>query len=299
MLDFKRLTLKDKDLFNKYSKAYEFISSEYSFTNLYIWKDYYDIHYTLFNDVLIIRKKDSSGKYSFLQPLVVPDAGIRESIEVLAEYSKEHPMEYIFSNVTEKFAYELLNYEKYNFKIYEDRDNFDYIYESQKLSKLPGKNYHKKKNHYNSFMKNYKFEILNLKDISIGDRVMDTTIKWYKNKETMDEAVNYELQSIPSLLNNMDYLGLEGVAIEVGEKIVGFSIGEKINDKIAIIHIEKGDTSYNGIYSFINKIFIDKCFNDVEFINREQDLGIQGLRKAKESYHPLFLEKKFKVSILS
>ncbi len=299
MIDFNRLTLKDKDLFNQYFKAYEFISSEYSFTNLYIWKDYYDIHYALVNDALIIRKKDSNGKYYFLQPLGVSGSSVREAIDIIVEYSKEHPMEYIFSNVTEKFAYELLNFNKCNFKIYEDRDNFDYIYESQKLSKLSGKDYHKKKNHYNSFVKNYKFEILNLKDLRSYDKIIQAASKWYDNKENTDKTVSYELKSIPMLLNNMDYLGLEGIAIEVEDEMAGFTIGEKINNSLAVIHVEKGDIAYNGIYSFVNKMFIDKCFQEVQFINREQDLGIEGLRKAKESYHPAFLEKKFKVSIAS
>ena len=77
------------------------------------------------------------------------------------------------------------------------------------------------------------------------------------------------------------------------EKIVAFSLGEKLNDDLAVIHIEKADVHYSGVYSFINKTFVDRNFSDVKIINREQDLGIEGLRKSKLSYHPFKLEKKY------
>ena len=91
----------------------------------------------------------------------------------------------------------------------------------------------------------------------------------------------------------MELLNLNGVAVYVNEKISAFGIGECLNDSLTVIHIEKGDKNINGIYSFIAKTLIDRCFNNTQIINREQDLGIEGLRKSKMSYNPFKLEKKF------
>ena len=120
--------------------------------------------------------------------------------------------------------------------------------------------------------------------------------KWYEETDEKDIKLYYELLAIKDIVNNMNLLNLNGVAVYVDGKVAAFSIGESLNEKLAVIHIEKGDKNINGIYSFIAKTLIDKCFNNAEIINREQDLGIDGLRKSKMSYYPLKLEKKFILS---
>ncbi len=87
------------------------------------------------------------------------------------------------------------------------------------------------------------------------------------------------------------------MVVYVNDKLSAFTIGERVNDDMAIVHIEKADSSINGLYAFINKTFVEECFSDVPFINREQDLGIEGLRKAKLTYQPIKLEPKYTVNI--
>ena len=295
---FKKLCLEDKNSIDKYVSPYKFLSCEYSFTSLYIWKDACDIQFAIYKQALILKKKDFEGNYHFMQPLGYVREDLGEIIEKLKEYRDENDMKYLFKDLEESFIEEfnvLLN-DKSKVCIQEDRDNFDYLYEAKKLMTFSGKKLHSKKNHYNAFIKTYNYEVVEINDERVIKDVSDVAEKWYKETNEKDIKLYYELLAIKDIVNNMNLLNLNGVAVYVEGKVAAFSIGESLNEKLAVIHIEKGDKNINGIYSFIAKTLIDKCFNNAEIINREQDLGIDGLRKSKMSYYPLKLEKKFILS---
>lgn len=295
---FKKLSLEDKNIIDKYIYPYKFMSCEYSFTSLYIWKDACDIQYTIYKQALILKKKDFDGNYHFMQPLGYNKEDLGDIIEQLKTYREENHMKYLFKDLEESFIEEfniLLNH-KNNFFVEEDRDNFDYLYEAKKLMTLSGKKLHSKKNHYNAFTKSYNYEVVEITNEKVINNVIDAAKKWYEETDEKDIKLYYELIAISNLVNNMDLLKLNGIAVYVDGKVAAFSIGESLSEELAVIHIEKGDKNINGIYSFIAKTFVDKCFNNVEIINREQDLGIDGLRKSKMSYYPLKLEKKFILS---
>jgi uncharacterized protein len=295
---FKKLCLEDKKIIDRYIYPYKFLSCEYSFTSLYIWKDACDIQYTIYKDALILKKKDFEGNYHFMQPLGYSNESLREIIDALKVYREENNMKYLFKDLEESFIEEInVSFpESDRFCIKEDRDNFDYLYEAKKLMSFSGKKLHSKKNHYNFFTKNYSYKVVEISGDNVINDVSDAAEKWYEETGEKDAKLYYELLAIKDIVNNMNILNLNGVAVYVDEKLAAFSIGERLNEKLAVIHIEKGDKSINGIYSFITKTLIDSCFNNAEIINREQDLGIEGLRKAKMSYYPLKLEKKFILS---
>ncbi|WP_298847285.1 DUF2156 domain-containing protein [uncultured Clostridium sp.] len=294
MMIFKRLTIEDKEIFEKYIYPYKFLSCEYSFTTLYIWREACDICFTIYKDALIIKKMDFEGRYYFMQPLGYSKENLKELIDALMDYKKENNMEFVFKDLDEGFMEEIKDIygDAKGICIKEDRDNFDYLYEAEKLIKLSGKKLHGKKNHYNSFIKNYNYEVKDIKDAQVIKDVILAAEKWYEVNNN-DRMLNFELQGIKDILGNMEIVNTKGIAVYVDEKIVAFSLGEKLNDDLAVIHIEKADTTYSGVYSFINKAFVDRSFSDVKIINREQDLGIEGLRKSKLSYHPFKLEKKY------
>ncbi|WML37783.1 phosphatidylglycerol lysyltransferase domain-containing protein [Clostridium sp. OS1-26] len=298
MMDFKKLALEDKQLFYKYLNPYKFLSCEYSFTTLYIWKDACDIQYAIYKDSLIIKKKDFEGNYYFMQPLGYKEEDLKELLKYLLQYQRENNMKYIFKDLEEDFAEKIKSIykEEQDICIKEDRDNFDYLYEADKLIKLSGKKLHGKKNHYNSFVKEYDYEVKEITNNKIIDDVINAAEKWFRENNNNDKMLYYETAAIKEIVQNMNLFNLKGIAVYVDNQVVAFSLGEKLNDKLAVIHIEKGDMNYKGVYSFINKTFIDMCFSDVKIINREQDLGIEGLRKAKLSYYPFKLEKKFILS---
>jgi hypothetical protein len=295
---FKKLCLEDKEIIDKYIKPYKFLSCEYSFTSLYIWKDACDIQYTIYKQALILKKKDFNGNYHFMQPLGYAKEDLTEIVEELRAYRKENHMRYLFKDLEENFIVEIntLLKETEEFCIKEDRDNFDYLYEAQKLMTFSGKKLHSKKNHYNSFIKTYNYEVVEIKDEKVIEEVCLAAEKWYEETEEKDCKLFYELHAIKSIVNNMSFLNLKGIAVYVDGIVAAFSIGESLNEKLAVIHVEKGDKNINGIYSFIAKTLVDTCFKNAEIVNREQDLGIEGLRKSKMSYYPLKLEKKFILS---
>lgn len=293
MLDFKPLTLEDKHIFDKYLKPYSLLTCEYSFTNLFIWRKCLDTQYCIMNDTLIIKKMDFNGHYHFMQPIGYKKESLGELIDELAKYKSNSSMSYLFKDAETPFIEDLKTLYNCNLTIEEDRDNFDYIYESSRLISLSGKKLHSKKNHYNNFIKNNKYHVEMLNKSNIEDCI-EAACEWCKQNDCKG-YLRFELKAIQELLINSEKFDFVGMGVYVENVLSAFTIGEKVNDTMAIIHIEKAVTDINGLYAYINKTFAETCFSDVAYINREQDMGNDGLRKAKLSYQPYKLEPKFAV----
>jgi uncharacterized protein len=291
MLTFKPLTLDDKDLFDSYLHPYNFLTCEYSFTNLFIWRKACDTSFALHDGVLILKKKDLNNGYYFMQPLGYNKENLKTVIDMLIDYSKENNMEYTFKDLEAPFIEELQELYGDSFCINEDIDNFDYIYESKKLISLSGKKLHSKRNHYNNFVKNNTYTVSPIRGEVIKDCIQ--AAREWCCKNDCEGYLLYELMAIEEMLRHRCSLAFKGIVVYVNDKPAAFTIGEKVNDNMAIIHIEKADNTINGLYAFINKTFVETCFSDVPFINREEDMGIEGLRKAKHSYYPVRLEHKY------
>jgi hypothetical protein len=296
MLEFKTLTLEDKKLFDFYIKPYKFLTSEYSFTSLFIWRKGLDIQYTVYKDTLIIKKYDFDGKSHFMQPIGYKSEDLEEIVQTLEKYKRIQKMDYLFKDAETPFIEELRSLYADKLIILEDRDNFDYLYESEKLTSLSGKKLHGKKNHFNNFIKNNEYRVESLTDETVQDCIK--TAREWCNKSDCKGYLLYESKAIEELLKNKASLDFQGMLVYVNDKLSAFTIGEKVNEDMAIIHIEKADTTINGLYAFINKSFVETYFSAVSLINREQDLGIEGLRKSKLSYHPIKLEPKYAVNFI-
>ncbi|AJA48724.1 acetyltransferase, including N-acetylases of ribosomal proteins [Clostridium pasteurianum DSM 525 = ATCC 6013] len=293
MLQFKKLDLEDKELFDKYLKPFNFKSCEYSFTTLFIWKEACNIEYAVYDGVLILKKMDFNGKTHFMQPIGYDKNQLKEIFQVLDNYKIKNNMDYLFKDLECEFVEDLREYCPVEREIIEDRDNFDYIYPSNSLISLAGKKLHGKKNHYNQFVKNYDYYVKNIREVPI-ENCIESINKWLMHKgDVIDEYLKYEAQGIEAILKNKDKLEYNGIVVYVKDDIVGLTIGEKVNEEMAIIHIEKADPEIRGLYAFVNKTFVEQCFSDVQVINREQDLGKEGLRKAKQSYKPFEFVKKY------
>jgi hypothetical protein len=296
-LVFNSLTIDDKPVFDRYLKGYNFKTSEYSFTNLIIWRKGCDISYTIYNGTLIIKKKDFKGNYHFMQPIGYKKEDLRCVVEKLNNYKIENRMPYLFKDVENSFLDELKEIYHDDIKIEEDVDNFDYIYDSDKLMNLSGKKLHSKKNHYNYFIKTYNYTIKDFSEPGIKEDCIRASEAWHEEKNSNDKYLDYELEGIREIISNSDKLGLKGMAVYVDDSIASFTIGESVNEDMSIVHIEKGRSDIRGIYTFTNKVFVENYLSNVKYINREQDLGIEGLRKAKKSYYPLKLEEKYCINL--
>lgn len=295
MLNFKPLSIEDKDLFNNFLNPYTFSTCEYSFTNLYLWRKGCHIEYTVLNDTLIIKKTDFDHSSHFMQPIGYKKEDLKEIVDELIKYKEENNLDYLFKDAEEPFIQDLKEIYKDSLIIEEDRDNADYIYLKDDLVHLSGRKFHGKKNHYNAFKKKFDYKWVPLTEDIIEDCIKAS--KEWCHKNDCKGYVLYELYGIQDLLKNMNKLDFIGMAVYVNNKISAFTIGEKVNKDMAIIHIEKADSDIRGLYAYINKTFVEEYLNAVTYINREQDLGIEGLRTAKLAYNPIKLEIKYSVKI--
>lgn len=294
MLKFKILGLEDKDLLLKYLRNYKFSTYEYSFLTLYLWKQYCNVEYAIHNDVLILKKNEEKLGSYFMQPIGYVTGGLQSIIEELIHIRQEDSsFKYLFRDIEEPFLGQLKELYGSNILYCEDVKNFDYIYETEKLMTLPGDKLRKRKNQYNQFIGAYNYSVKDIHSKKVIEDCLDFSRSWFENQIVKSKQMFCELEGIQEVFKHVESLNALGIAVYVDDKIVGFTIGEKVNPKMAVIHIEKGNTDYKGIYAFINKTFAEKYLSDTLYINREEDLGIPGLRKAKLAYDPIKLEKKY------
>ncbi len=231
-----------------------------------------------------------------MQPLGYTASNLKNIVRELLKYKEEHSMPYLFKDLEQPFLDELKKIYGDNIQIRADIDNFDYIYDSSKLISLSGKKLHSKKNHYNYFVKTYDYKVKDFSEPGVKDDIKKAAENWYEKNNKGDRHLFYELKGIKEIVENMDFLNLNAIAVYVADNIAAFTIGERLNDNMGIIHIEKGSSSVRGVYTFVNKTFVENYLSNVKYINREQDLGIPGLRKAKKSYHPVKMSEKYCVN---
>jgi hypothetical protein len=298
MIQFKTLELSDKDIFEKYIKDYKFSTYEYSFLTLYLWKNLFKVEFGFFDEVLIIKKTESHTGTYFMEPIGYKEDNLKTVIDELLKIKQEDSnIKALFRDIEESFLIKLKELYGERITIEEDEDNYDYIYESEKLISLSGKKLHSKKNKYNQFIKTYDYEVKDIRDKAVIDDCIEFEAKWNLDKNNLDDQLVIEEQGIRSVLENLQVLNAIGMAVYVQGEIAGFTIGEIVNKEMAIVHIEKGDVSYQGIYAFINKTFVEQYLSEINYVNREEDRGVAGLRKAKLAYHPVRLERKYIVNI--
>jgi uncharacterized protein len=293
MITFKPISLEDKHLFDKYLKSYRFLTCEYTFTSLFIWRKGCNIEYAIVDNALIIKKTGFDNSTYFMQPIGFTSSSLTDIIHKLSIYKTEHNMDYLFKDAESPFIFELNEAYPEKFLIEEDRNNFDYIYNTSDLINLSGRRYHGQKNHYNYFKNNYKYDIVPITKGVVSDCISVAREWCYKND--CKDFLLYELYAIEEILNHEEELDFNHMAVYVEDKLSAFTIGERVNSDMCIIHIEKADDSIQGLYNFVNRTFLETEFSHVPFVNREQDLGIEGLRRAKLSYHPFKLEPKYSV----
>lgn len=289
---FKSLTLEDKNTLSKYFKNINTTSYEYLFSSLFIWRDIYNIEYSIINDALIILRKEDKGKY-FMTPLGYTKDSLPLIINKLKSLSyNDKDFYFLFGDVEESFKNCMEEKFKDGLEIIEDINDFEYIYNTKDLINLKGTKYHKKRNHYNMFKKLYNCTI---KEIS-NDKIKNDCLKllniWCNNKNTISFPFEFEKHAILECLSNLKYLDLKSIALYDNNSLIGFSLGE-ISNNTGIIHIEKANNDYNGIYAFLNREFLLKDFSKTTFINRQEDCGDLGLRQSKESYYPIEKLKKY------
>jgi len=288
MLDFKIIELSDKPWIDSLLKLSDFRGCEYCFANNMAWRRMYDTKITRYKD-FYISCSESDGVY-FTFPAGTGD--YKDVFEEMKKYSEEKGSPLVIGSVTpDKFQLFSELFPEESYEITADPDGWDYVYNSSDLAELRGKKYHGKRNHLKKLLAmDYSYEPLTEKDF---DDCISYAVHTYNRDSAYDDRSKVcEQFAINTYFENFCELGLSGGVLRVGGKIAGFTIGERINSDTVGVHIEKAEALIDGAYPAINQMFSQSVSNEFRYINREEDLGIEGLRKAKRSYHPAFMIEK-------
>lgn len=289
MLEFKEITLADKQWIDGLLKLSDYRGCEYNFTNNYVWRDAYKIRAARLQDFYITRHGDE-----FVFPAGHGDIDLL--LKELESYCDSEGIPLKFASM-DKSAKELLESrypDKFVFSF--DEGHFDYVYESESLRTLSGKKLHSKRNYINRFKAlDWSFEEITADNI---DECKQMSLIWCERNDCAqsDEKLE-EMCAVKIGLDNFFELGLMGGILRVEGKIQAFSYGEPLNSDTFVTHVEKAFTDYDGAYPMINMLMANKFCKDFKYINREEDMGEENLRRAKRSYRPCFMVEKFTASM--
>ncbi|MBQ7986275.1 MAG: DUF2156 domain-containing protein [Clostridia bacterium] len=285
MSEFKKARIEDKEAIDQILRNCPCSSLEYNFTTLFLWQDIYNIEYKIEDDILYMR--NGQDKKSYLFP-----CGTGDLDKAVSNILKEENIRF-YSLSEENKAY-LEEKAPGRFDFYERRNDGDYVYLRESLATLKGKKLSAKRNHINRFIAenpNWKYETITAQNIEEVKRMHE---KWCR---LVDDGTKHGLSeescAVKKALKYYDDLKLSGGLIRANGEVVAFSLGDRLNSKTFLVHIEKAFADITGAYQIINREFVLNNCMDYEFVNREDDTGDESLRKAKLSYRPYEIVKKY------
>lgn len=287
-LDFKQITLSDVGTLRPYLRA-QYRSCDYSVLGVFMWADRFGYEYKTEDGVLFMRERSRhGGEYDYLLP--TGEGSLCDRVRALREAVGEG---LTMSLVPEDALGELR--QEFSFTAVEEPDIADYIYKAEDLAYLAGKKYSKKRNLIHQFEKLYPDYTLEPITNENAHRIAECCAHDWSDAGLSELAI-YENDHTREVLEDFAAYGCTGYALHVGGEIAAFCIGEVMGDTL-IVHIEKGKREYKGAFQMINCLFakteLERC--GIQYINREDDVGDEGLRRAKQSYFPEYMLKKFRL----
>ena len=256
---------------------------EFSVGNLMGWSKYYDGRIGEIEDCLVVRLY----KYdSFCFP---KGSNYLNALKHIVEEYDFPKFSFLEKRETE--IIEEIFPGKYEF--IPDRNGFDYVYSGESLATLKGNKYHSKRNHISYFERtfNWEFDALTVDCI---DECIAMNEKWYTlNVDKDRESIEDEREVLRLNFAHFEEIGGTGGVLRIDGEVVAFTFGERLNENTFVTHFEKAYSDIRGAYPMINQLFAQTLLTDYKYINREDDVGSEGLRSAKLSYHPEFLVEKF------
>lgn len=286
------LTLNDRDFVLDYLHRFPPEISELTFTNLFVWRHFRPIWLAEVMDTLVVladgSDKTNGRKILFGQPL-----GTVPLLELKSALGPE------IVGGTRLVPESIAPLQKAGIPVHADRDNADYVYQVSDLAELAGRRFSKKRNHVKQCLKNNHCEYEKITP-GLIPACLDMQDRWCESRQCgRNISLCHENMAIREVFKNYEKFNLFGGAIRLNGEIQAYAIGEKLNQTTAVCHVEKAFSTVNGLSQLINQWFAKYALEDFEYINREQDLGVAGLRQAKESYYPHHMVEKFNVSFSS
>ncbi|MBR6353828.1 MAG: DUF2156 domain-containing protein [Oscillospiraceae bacterium] len=293
MIDFKAVTLLDKEWIDQHVMCENVPSADYNFGNMFIWDEHYRQLVCSFGERTLTKVR-LHGEPAFVFPIGC--GPLRPAMEAIREYAaaKDYPL--ILRGVTEAHREQLEAEYPGRFTFCEEERWADYIYEAERLATYAGKALHGKKNHCNRFEAEHEWSFVPLtrENIPACLRMLDDWTE--ENAERLDKSIVYEHDAIERAFTHYEALGLEGGVLYADGKLMGFSFGEMASLDCFDVHVEKADISVNGAYPMVCREMVRMAMRlhpGLKYINREDDMGLESLRRSKQSYKPAFLLKKY------
>lgn len=287
-LDFKQITLSDVGALRPYLRA-QYRSCDYSVLGVFMWADRFGYEYKTEDGVLFMRERSRhGGEYDYLLP--TGEGSLCDRVRALREAVGAG----LTMSLVPEDALDALRQE-FSFTAVEEPDIADYMYKAEDLAYLAGKKYSKKRNLIHQFEKLYPDYTLEPITAENAHRIAECCAHDWSDAGLSELAI-YENDHTREVLEDFAAYGCTGYALHVGGEIAAFCIGEVMGDTL-IVHIEKGKREYKGAFQMINCLFakteLERC--GIRYINREDDVGDEGLRRAKQSYFPEYMLKKFRL----
>lgn len=297
--DWNELKAEDIGIYNKYYSIMKTRMTDLSFGCRYAWDEIYKVRWKLIEDCFVQVSFEAENSF-MLMPFGEYDSEKLERIilSVKKDFDKRG-LSLRIECIEEEYLhlFESLNipHSKAKFNV----DFSDYLYNGNSLRELKGKTYSKKRNHFRQFMRAYpSFEYVTLNE-SVFDECIANSLEWSKAKNAdANDTEESDHLIIKRVIDNYNNLNYKGGAIKIDGRLAAFAIGSKGNNGTCFIHFEKAETEFIGIYAAINKLVLENEFPDADFVNREEDLGLENLRKAKQSYYPVSMVNKYSIKIL-
>jgi len=258
--------------------------SEYSFAGFYLFRERYNYQVSFYNDLLIL-SGERDGKRFFITPCCSIGMDVVDDLFKTHDYWKLVSPAFLETHRSE--------IDRAGYLITEDRDNYDYLYNRSDLATLSGKRFHKKRNHVNAFENTYPDRSVAALDLSTRDDALEVLEHWASNEEHPE---NTDYKAAKEALYLIDQFAMSGIVVYVEKRPIAWTLAELVSDgSMAAVHFEKARVEYRGAYQWVNFAFAQALPETVSLINREQDLGEEGMRQAKMTYRPCGFVEKYRI----
>lgn len=293
MIDFKPVEISDKQWVDPIVMAEDSLSADYNFGNIFMWDSSFHQLIAKFDDRMIVMPTYGTAPF-FAYP--IGSGEIAPAVEAMRAYALDHSFPLVIRGVTADHIPLLSEVFPGRFDFTEDRSFWDYVYSAEKLSTLAGKKLHGKRNHINRFIEENEWSFEPLTPDRAGECMAMLDDWTARNAEFEGAGLDDEHAAIARGFANFSALGLEGGILRVGGRLAAFTVGEKICSNGFNVHFEKAFADINGAYPMVNREFVRQILDrhpEIQYINREDDMGHESLRQAKLSYYPDLMVEKY------
>lgn len=296
--NIKEVKIEDYNIINEFYQMRRPETADSNILDLYIWLNCYPTWYFTNDKGMMWVAKSEDGQYYSAIPCC-RDEDLKECFLKTQDYFNNVLNKKMVMYVVDKAAVDILNLSEDEYVVVPDRTYADYVYDAEKLRTFSGKKYHKKKNHLNYFKKEYdgryEFKFLDKKD---KDEIMEFLENWKNNKTHIEEQefIDSEAIGIEFVLEHEDVFDYKIGGVYIDNKLEGFTIGNyEEKEDMVYIPVEKANPQIRGLYPYICSEFLKQAFPMAKKENREDDMGLEGLRKSKLSYNPIYMVEKYTI----